>query len=108
MELSECPLPEFTKLTVWQKMSAMSLRFYSRVNWTPVKGDYYTSSRADTELYQIVDIRDGTVYTRYIDPVGTSVSEWDEKIFLSADTFGYARVFVPRYIISQPHPRDTP
>ena len=41
------------QLTEWQKIEAMALRFYSELQWVPKAGDYYTTSRADLELYRI-------------------------------------------------------
>lgn len=89
-----------TCLTPMQKLHALGGRFYSRLTWTPKAGDLYTSSRPDLELYQIVSIRNGIVSTRYRDMTkAITNSEWREANFLSPDTFGYARVHVPDWII---------
>jgi len=97
-----------TVLTPWQKLQALAMRFYSRMEWPlPVlPGQYYTTSRADLELYQVVDVKDGKIYTRYCDPErGGSISIWSEEEFLSPETFGYPRVWVhPAYL--EPHPYD--
>jgi hypothetical protein len=85
------------KLTEWQKLHALAMRFYSGYQWRPKAGDYYTTSRADLELYQVVDIKDGKVYTKYCDPAKQGgIAEWPEDEFLSPTTFGYARVYVHR------------
>lgn len=87
-----------TSLTMRQKLDALALKYYSFYQWTPKAGDYYTTSRSDLELYQIVDIKDGIVYTKYL--IGSDViSEWSEKEFLSQETFGRCRVAVPQWII---------
>lgn len=48
-----------------KKLLALQVRFYEGRVWTPKQGDYYTSSRADLELYKIVRIENGKVYTVY-------------------------------------------
>lgn len=92
-----------TSLTHQQKLEALAYRFYHRQTWTPKPGDFYTTARADLELYQVVSVEDGIVKTRYVDPArGAQISEWDEATFLSPETFGYARVWVPDWLMSQP------
>lgn len=89
-------------LTPMQKLHALGHRFYSRVEWEPKAGDLYTTSRPDLELYQIVRIEDGIVSTRYRDPRRDTmgiISEWREADFLSPETFGYARVWVPNEFV---------
>lgn len=87
-------------LTPMQKLHALSNRFYSGVAWTPKAGDYYTTSRADLELYKVVDVRDGKVFTTYL-PEGGTVDEWPSDEFLSPETFGYARVHVPSWVFEK-------
>lgn len=88
-----------TELTLKQKLDALALKYYSFYQWNPKAGDFYTTSRSDLELYQIVDIRDGKVYTKYL--VGSDViSEWPENEFLSLETFGRCRVYVPEWILN--------
>lgn len=88
-----------TKLTHQQKLDALALKYYSFYRWEPKAGDYYTTSRSDLELYQIVDIRDGKVFTKYL--VGSeTLSEWPEEEFLSPETFGGRRVYVPSWILN--------
>jgi hypothetical protein len=95
-----------TELTPWQKLSALAMRFYGNTPWTPKPGDYYSTSRADLELYQVVDIKDDKVYTRYCDPQkGNTIADWPVDEFLSPKTFGYARVWVHEAFL-QPHPND--
>lgn len=89
-----------TSLTYQQKLEAVALKYYSMYQWQPQAGDYYTTCRADLELYQIVDIKDGKVFTKYM--VGSDVvSEWQEDEFLSDNTFGRNRVHVPSWILNQ-------
>lgn len=90
----------FTSLTHQQKLEAVALKYYSMYQWQPQAGDYYTTCRADLELYQIVDIKDGKVFTKYM--VGSDVvSEWLEEEFLSPETFGAKRVYVPVWILDK-------
>lgn len=89
-----------TSLTHQQKLDAVALKYYSMYQWQLKAGDYYTTCRADLELYQIVDIRDGKVFTKYL--VGSDViSEWPEDEFLSLETFGAKRVHVPSWILDK-------
>lgn len=82
------------ELTPDQKLQAVSLRYYQRLEWIPKKGDYYTSSRADLELYQIIDEDDENFYTVYCDPRrGNERSSWKKSEFLQG--FGEHRVYVP-------------
>lgn len=89
----------YKKLTPMQKLYALSARYYQGVNWQPQKGDYYTSSRADLELYQIIDIHDGIVTTIYCDKQ-CSPQNWNEKEFTSIG-FGMKRIHVPLWILEQ-------
>lgn len=88
------------KLTPKQKLEALSYRFYQAGQWTPQAGDFYTTSRADLELYQVVSVEGGIVRTRYTEGSDT-VSEWPETEFLTGG-FGPKRVFVPEWVISAP------
>ena len=89
-----------TKLTFQQKLDALSYRFYQSGQWTPKAGDFYTTSRADLELYQVVSVENGVVRTRFTEGSDT-ISEWPEDGFLTED-FGPRRVFVPDWIINDP------
>ena len=85
-------------LTPEQKLNALAYRFYQGGEWTPKAGDFYTTSRADLELYQVVKIEDGKVFTRYL--IGSDViSEWDEAGF-TTEGFGPRRVYVPDWVLS--------
>lgn len=85
-----------TKLTETQKLHALAFKYYQGVKWEPKKGDYYTTSRADLELYQIVDVTETKIMTRYL--VGSdTISEWDKEAFLTQG-FGINRVWVPDFI----------
>ena len=86
------------KLTLQAKLDALAYRFYQDGAWTPKAGDYYTTSRADLELYQVVAIENGTVRTRYTE--GSDViAEWPEAEFMTAG-FGPRRVFVPEWVLA--------
>ena len=89
---------ERAKLTHQQKLEALSLRFYQGMQWAPKAGDYYTTSRADLELYQVVSVAGGVVRTRYCDPAQSpAISEWSEDKFVNAG-FGPKRVYVPDFV----------
>lgn len=89
-------------LTPWQKLHALSYRFYQFQTWTPKAGDRYTTSRADLELYEVISVDDGVVTTRYSDPArGDQISIWSQDEFLSPKTFGANRVWVPDWILEK-------
>jgi len=87
-----------TELTVEQKLQALSSKYYDGLQWTPKKGDYYTTSRNDLQLYQIVDENETTLFTNYC---GKNKSdqphEWSKRKFL--EDFGERRVFVPEFVL---------
>jgi len=88
-------VPKF--LTADQKMQALAYRLYQGAKWHPFTGDYYTSVRADLELYRIALIEGGKVYTEYCTDPG-KLSEWDEAGFTS-EGFGVHRVHVPGFLL---------
>jgi hypothetical protein len=88
------------KLTYQQKLDALAYRFYQGAQWVPKAGDYYTTSRADLELYQVVSIENGIVRTRFTEG-SDAVAEWPEAGFLT-EGFGPRRVFVPEWVINAP------
>lgn len=93
------------KLTYQQKLDALSYRFYQGGVWTPKAGDFYTTSRADLELYQVVSVENGVVRTRFTE--GTdAISEWAEDGFLT-EGFGPKRVFVPEWVMNAPARQNT-
>jgi hypothetical protein len=68
------------------------------MKWLPKKGDYYTTSRNDLELYYILDEDEENFYTIYTtDPTQTK-SAWKKEGF-TTEGFGPCRVFVHGYII---------
>lgn len=87
------------QLTENQKLQAMAARFYQGLEWTPKAGDLYTTSRADLEVYEVLDVRDGIVLTRYTEG-STSISTWPEDEF---QTFGFGpkRVYIPPWIADE-------
>ena len=95
-------------LTYQQKLEALSLRFYQGLAWLPKAGDYYTTSRADLELYQVVSVEDGFVKTRYCDTSKTdAISSWPEDEFTTGG-FGPKRVYVPDFILAAIQPDPEP
>ncbi|MBN9055346.1 MAG: hypothetical protein J0H80_16635 [Rhizobiales bacterium] len=97
------------KLTYQQKLDALAYRFYQGATWKPKADDFYTTSRPDLELYQVVSVEGGVVRTRYTEG-SDAISEWPEGEFLT-DGFGPKRVFVPEWVIcakaaASPHTDD--
>lgn len=86
-----------TSLTYDQKLKALAFRFYQGHVWKPKAGDYYTTSRADLELYRVADIVDGKVFTEYATRPGV-LTEWDEATF-TTEGFGPMRVYVPDFYL---------
>lgn len=86
-----------TELTMPQKLQALAYRFYQDAEWKPKTDDYYTSSRDDLQLFRIVNIECGKVYTEYCEQPG-AVSIWEENGFTS-EGFGIRRVWVPNWIL---------
>lgn len=91
-----------TVLTLKQKLAALALRFYQGHVWTPRVGDFYTTSRADLELYRVVKIEGGIVYTEYCTSPGNTTG-WNQDAFLT-EGFGIHRVYVPDWILDKPEP----
>ncbi|UTU07788.1 hypothetical protein CcrC1_gp103 [Caulobacter phage C1] len=93
--------PEWpTRLTLEQKLRALENRFYNRATWEPKPGDLYTTSRADLELYEVVDVADGHICTRYRTQPDGAISRWPAEEFLAEHTFGHARTHVPNWVIA--------
>lgn len=90
------------RLTFQQKLNALAYRFYQGSPWEPKAGDYYTTSRADLELYQVVSVDDKFVRTRYTEGSSTH-SKWPREEFLTGG-FGPKRVYVPDFILDQIEP----
>ena len=87
-------------LTKTQKLQALADRFYSEtyISRPPKAGDYYCTARNDLELYQIVKIENGVVYTKYCKDENGCLSEWNESGFLS-EGFGEFRIYVAPYVL---------
>lgn len=85
------------QLTAQQKLNAMSDKFYHGVVWDVKAGDYYTTSRSDLELYKVVKIEDGEVFTEYCTEPG-KLTAWNFATF-TTEGFGVHRVYVdPVYL----------
>jgi hypothetical protein len=81
-------------LTPNQKLEALAQRFYcGGIRWEPKVGDYYTSSRNDLELYQIVDEDELHFYTVYCTNPDGERAKWRKDEF-TAEGFGLNRVWV--------------
>ena len=87
------------KLTKTQKLEALAARFYQDLEWKPEAGHLYTTARADLEVYEVVKVEGGKVFTRYTEGGDSGVSEWLETEFLS-EGFGPKRVWVPPHVLS--------
>lgn len=85
------------KLTHEQKLQAMALKYYQGMVWRPKKGDFYTSSRADLELYQVVEVSDTQVVTKYTEG-SEELSYWGKHEFTN-EGFGLNRVWVPDFVL---------
>jgi hypothetical protein len=95
-----------TGLTETQKLHVLATNFYGQLPgnysqryWKPKKGDYYTTPRADLQLYQIVDEDDEYLYTIYCDPQmqsGFPPAKWLKTEFLEG--FGVNRLYVFEYV----------
>lgn len=94
-----------TSLRIEQKLFALSLKHYDGLKWEPKKDDFYTTSRNDLELYQIVDEDEFYFYTNYCDP-NKKTSEpqcWKKDEFLMY--FGERRVWCPDVVMNlKPEP----
>jgi len=92
--------PTITQLTPMQKLHALANRFYQGgVQWIPKKGDFYTSTRADLEIYEILDVTEDKIKTVNLTAKSSIVSEWDKETFLT-EGFGINRVWVPHFIFN--------
>ena len=91
-----------TQLTERQKLQALADRFYNCVAnpWQPQKGDYYTTPRADLELYYIIAESEHHFFTVYCDTSkygdGVNPAKWLKSEFLTG--FGENRIQVKPYI----------
>lgn len=86
------------QLTAEQKLQALAHRFYQEVEWSPKKGDLYTTTRADLEVYEVVYADENIVRTRYTEGCSGS-TEWPVDGFLT-DGFGPKRVWIPPFILA--------
>ena len=92
-----------TELALNQKLDALANKYYQFVKWSPKKGDYYTTSRNDLQLCQIVDEDEKHFYTNYCDPSLNSDNEpWIKDDFLK--DFGKCRVYVPEWVFESVSP----
>ena len=82
----------YTTISDKQKIQAMADKFYQGMKWEPKNGDYYTSSRADNELYQIVDEDEESFYTTYCNQNSPLPTRWYKKDFMVG--FYEKRVYV--------------
>lgn len=94
MKKEEIAVIKYVKLTEKQKLYALEFKYYQHHKWEPKKGDYYTTSRSDLELYMIVNEDENFFYTKFCNPsFGDLIENWKKDEFLK--DFGICRVFVP-------------
>lgn len=88
-----------TEITREQKLQAIALKYYDGLEWTPKKGDYYTSCRNDLELYRIVGEDEHYFETNYCNPKQTTPNpaQWPKVDFKKG--FGEKRIYVPDFIL---------
>ena len=88
-----------TSLTPNQKAAVIEYNFYNgRREWVPKPFDYYTTPRADLELYQILEITDTVIKTKYCTDIKSeNVAEWPIAEFFTG--FGINRIHVPLFIL---------
>lgn len=91
-----------TQLTERQKLQVLADRFYNNTanNWQPKVGDYYTTPRADLELYYIIAETPTQFLTVYCDTTkygdGINPAKWPKGEFLTG--FGVNRIEVKSHI----------
>lgn len=89
------------ELTAEQKLKAFDYRYYQNQIWQPKKGDYYTITRDELCLYQIVDETDTSFYIILVYSNNGSYQEspdqWLKDEFLSG--FFNCRLYVPNWIL---------
>jgi len=79
------------------KLDAFARKYYQGEEWIPKAGDYYTTTRNDLELYQVVEVTETEVHTSYL-PLGGQVSKWPINEF-TKEGFGPRRMLVPIEIL---------
>lgn len=84
------------KLTPTQKLNALAAKFYNDAVWQPKAGDYYTSTRADLELYRVSRIEEGKIFTVYCH-IECNEQGWNADDFTTKG-FGLKRVHVPDWV----------
>lgn len=91
---------KFTSLTIYQKLQALSLKYYHNMEWSPMPGNYYTSTRDDFELYKIIGVSYDCLLTQYCDIYKQSEepARWLQRDFATRD-FGLNRVWVPNFVL---------
>jgi hypothetical protein len=90
------------KLTQRQKLAAFAFRFYQHAQWIPKVGDYYTTTRDDLMLFQIVrqEGQDWVVKCSHYEMEDI----WAIEDF-TVKGFGPCRMWVPNWIF-ETYPDD--
>lgn len=94
-------MADHPKISLKQKLTAISLKYYQNMEWVPQAGDYYTSVRADLVLSKITRIDGRRVFTINCNKPDPDEVEYDLAGFTSTG-IGALRVHVPSFILDQP------
>lgn len=87
------------ELTPEMKLQCFQFKYYNGLEWIPKKGDFYTTTRADLEVYQVVDVDEEFIYTKYTSELSSGeISKWDKDKFLT-EGFGDRRMWIPDFLI---------
>jgi hypothetical protein len=87
-----------TALTERQKLAVIGYNYYSggKERWEPKVGDYYTTPRADLDLYRIVREDEDNFYTVYCHTENCTEAQWKKDEFLKG--FGEFRIHVHEFV----------
>lgn len=82
-----------------QKLEAMANKFYSGMEWNPKVNDYYTTARADLEVFKVLKIEDGYIYTVMVGGNQKTPEKWDLNGF-TTEGFGPNRVHIQPWVLA--------
>jgi hypothetical protein len=93
--------------TLEQKLTALALRFYQHMVWTPQVGHYYCLTREGLELFQITRTDEENFFIKLVYAPGQEPGEemdtpWPIGKF--QQDFGINRVWVPDRVLGLPKP----
>jgi len=89
---------KYTALTCQQKLHCFGLKYFQNYEWKPEIGDYFTTTRADLELFQITRIEERNVFwINAKEP--NSLEQRDDLSGFSCLGQGSIRLYVPDFIL---------